>query len=156
MMYAEHSPVMTLRGDGALSSRVTQRLHTRRPGRLTVASGRVWLTRQGDLDDHVLSAGEALRLRADEHLVVEPWVGGTSACLSWRSDQPRAFALRAVGAVIGAVSAWRAAVLRLLAASLGDLGARLLAWARNAEASARRAHGAISCGDSSASSGALQ
>ena len=144
MMRAEHSMRLTLGADGAFSAPGARRLHTRRPGRLTVAHGRVWLTREGDLDDHVLSAGQTLQLRADEQVVVEPWIGGTSACLAWRGDQPRAFALREAAAVSAALRALRAAVLRSLATGLGDAGARLLAWARSAEASASRAQGAIS------------
>jgi Protein of unknown function (DUF2917) len=156
MTYAEHTFLLPLCGDGALSARGARSLQTRRSGRLTVASGRVWLTRRGDLDDHVLSAGEALRLRADEQAVVEPWVDGTSVRLAWRGDQPRARVLRWADAVRAAMVGLRATALRGLGDALAVSGERLLAWARNAEASASRAQGAISRGESSASSGALQ
>ncbi|HJV62064.1 MAG TPA: DUF2917 domain-containing protein [Albitalea sp.] len=56
-------------------------------GEFTVLSGRVWLTRQGDLDDHVLGAGERFALRAGDVAVVEAWQRGQDACVAW---QPRA------------------------------------------------------------------
>jgi Protein of unknown function (DUF2917) len=156
MMYAEHTFMLPTCGDSTLSAGGARLLQTRRSGRLVVAAGRAWLTRQGDLDDHVLSAGETLRLRADDQVVVEPWVDGTSVWLAWRSDQPRARVFRGVEALIGAVVGLRAAAWRGLGGALVAAGARLLAWARSAEASASRAQGSISRGESSASSGALQ
>jgi hypothetical protein len=35
-----------------------------RPAWLSVVSGRIWLTRAGDPDDHFLHAGQAMRLEA--------------------------------------------------------------------------------------------
>jgi len=153
MTYAQQTTsLQPLFCDGPLLARGARRLRSRRAGRLVVASGRAWLTRQGDLDDHVLSAGQALHLHANEQVVVEPWVGGTPVRLWWRSDQPRTLALRVAEAAL----ALRAGLARALAATLAAAGTRLLAWARTAEANASRAQGSISRGESSASLGALQ
>jgi hypothetical protein len=149
MTILQHSVFYPLRGDGALQASGVRLLRTRRPGRLLVRSGRAWITRQGDPDDHVLSAGEAVELRADEQVVVEPWDGGSPVRLAWCSAQRRAALLRAGAALRGAALRW---VARFAAAA----GVRLSALARSAAASANRAHGAIACGESSASSGALQ
>ena len=149
MTILQHSVFYPLRGDGALQACGVRLLRTRRAGRLTVKSGRAWITRRGDLDDHVLSAGQTVELRAHEQVVVEPWEGGTQVRLAWCSAQRRAALLRGVEAL-------RAGALHLLAGWSRAAGDRLLALARSAAASASRAHGAIPCGESSASSGALQ
>ncbi len=149
MTILQHSVFYPLHGDGALGACGVRLLRTRRPGRLTVKSGRAWITRSGDLDDHVLSAGQAVELRADEQVVVEPWDGGTPVKLAWCSAQRRAAILRAADTL-------RGALLRGVARWSAVAGERLLALARSAAASAKRAHGAMPCGESSASSGALQ
>ena len=149
MTILQHSVFYPLLGDGALQACGVRLLRTRRPGRLVVKSGRAWITRQGDLDDHVLSPGEAVELRADEQVVVEPWDGGTSVRLAWCGAQRRAALLRGLDGL-------RARVLRGVAAGSASAGERLLALARNAAASARRAQGSMPGVESSASSGALQ
>lgn len=58
-----------------------------RPARamlLTVREGRIWLTRAGDPDDHVLAEGESLAVAAGQRLYVEPWRPGEAARLSWQ------------------------------------------------------------------------
>lgn len=152
MTILQHSVFYPLLRDDALQACGARSLRTRAPGRLVVKAGRAWITRQGDLDDHVLSAGQAVELRADEQVVVEPWESGTPVRLAWCSAQRRAAPLRGADAL-------RGAVLRAVARGSAAAGARLLglaALARNAAASASRAHGAMPCGESSASSGALQ
>lgn len=149
MTILQHSVFYPLLSDGVLLACGARLLRTRRPGRLMVSAGRAWITRQGDPDDHVLSAGEVVRLKADEQVVVEPWVGGTQVRLAWCGDQPRALSLRWAEGL-------RAAALRALAGLATTLGGRLLALARSSDASASRAQGAMPCGESSASSGALQ
>lgn len=149
MTILQHSVFYPLLGEGALETCSARLLRTRRAGRLTVESGRAWITRRGDLDDHVLAAGEAVELGADEQVVVEPWVGGTPVQLAWHSAQRRAVLLRGADAL-------RERVLRGVALGAAAAGERLLALARSAAASARRAQGVIACGESNASSGALQ
>ncbi len=149
MTILQHSVFYSLRGDGALQANGVRLLRTRRPGRLLVKSGRAWITRQGDPDDHVLSAGQAVELRADEQVVVAPWEDGSSVRLTWCGAQRRAALLRAAVAL-------RGAALRGVARVAAAAGVRLSALARSAAASASRAHGAMPCGESSASSGALQ
>jgi len=130
------------------------RLQARRSGWLAVQRGRVWLTRDGDADDHVLARGERIWLGAGEGLVVEPWQADAGAHLAWLhtvADEglvAQAAGLRREGF---AADAWRGA-----AAVLRGAAGRLLAAARSAEARASRAHGRISAGDSMASCGALQ
>lgn len=144
-------------------------------GWLWVDSGSVWITRQGEGIDHVLSAAEALYLHRGDQLVAEPWCAGQAVGLRWAqaSDTQALAALRrAEGAAVlrparssgapvaGAAAAaglpWGDAAWRGLAASLRGLAGRLAAAARRAEAMASRAQGRMAAGDSRASSGALQ
>ena len=149
MTILQHSSPLPLSTDGIWSACGARLLRTKRAGWLTVAAGRAWVTRQGDLDDHVLSAGERLALRADERVVIEPWTGNSSVRLAWRGDPLHARALRAIDRLLGVFFGAAASVL-------AALGARASAWARRADARAKRAHGSIARGESSASSGALQ
>jgi hypothetical protein len=108
MTILQHSVFYSLLGDGALQACGVRLLRTRRPGRLVVKSGRAWITRQGDLDDHVLSAGDAMDLRAHEQIVVEPWEGGTAVRLSWCGAQRRAAFLRGAEALRAGALRWLA------------------------------------------------
>lgn len=103
-------------------------------GELTVLAGRVWLTGQGDCEDHVLTTGERVRLEAADAVVMEAFDRATTANVVWR---PR-------GSLF--------AQLRLREA----FGVAFAALARKAASRARRAQGSISCGDSIACSGALK
>jgi len=144
MMILQHSGSTRWFVDGTLSTCGARLFRSRRPGLLTVSAGRAWVTRVGDSNDHVLDAGHALLLRADEQVVVEPWVNGSPVRLAWRSDQRPALPARVVDALAAA------------ARRLGVTALRLLACARNAAASDRRAHGSMARAESSASSGAVQ
>jgi hypothetical protein len=155
MTILQHSPALLLSADGVLSACRARLVRTRRAGRLTVAAGRAWVTRQGDLDDHVLAAGQQLALGADERVVIEPWDGRSAVRLAWSGDQ-RAGVLRALERLAAGARRLRAALLGATAAILDALGVRALAWARTAQARAKRAQGSIAGAESSASSGALQ
>lgn len=113
-------------------------------GELTVLEGRVWLTRDSDLGDHRVEAGERLRLAVGENAVIEPWDAGHAVSVQWKPRRQGFF-----GAVL-------AEPLRALAWALGALAGGFSALARSAAASASRAQGCISGGDSMASSGALK
>lgn len=134
----------SLRLAGALA------LQARTGGWLQVQCGQVWITRSGDGLDHVLSAGQRLRLSRGERVVVEPWQAGQAARLAWGAG-----AAGPQGAA-GADQGWRAGGLRVLARGLRVAAGRLSAAARSAEARARRAQGSMAAGDSMASSGAVQ
>ena len=113
-------------------------------GELTVLEGRVWLTRDSDLGDHRVEAGERLRLAVGENAVIEPWDAGHAVSVQWKPRRQGFF-----GAVL-------AEPLRALAWALGALAGGFAALARSAAARASRAQGCISGGDSMASSGALK
>lgn len=113
-------------------------------GELTVLEGSVWLTRDSDLGDHRVEAGERLRLAVGENAVIEAWDAGHAVSVQWK---PRRQGF--LGAVL-------AEPLRALAWALGGLAGGFNALARSAAASASRAQGCISGGDSMASSGALK
>lgn len=113
-------------------------------GELTVLDGRLWLTRDGDLGDHFVDAGQRVRVAVGENAVIEPSRAGETVSLRWR---PRRQSF--VGAVL-------AEPLRGVAFLAGRLAAGFAALARSAAASASRAQGCISGGDSIASSGALK
>lgn len=100
-------------------------------GELQVIAGRLWVTGHGraDLvDDHLLRAGERLRVGDGHALVLETWDRTAPVVLCW---QPRA-------------PAWQGVVYRF--------AARL----RSAASTARRSQGCIAGGDSIASCGALK
>ena len=113
-------------------------------GELAVLQGRVWLTRDGDLGDHFIDAGQKVRLGIDENAVIESAYTGQSVSLHWTPRRQSFF-----GAVF-------AEPLRGAAFLAGVAARGFAALARRAAASACRAQGSIDCGDSIASSGALK
>lgn len=92
-------------------------------GVIAVADAAVWLTRDGDPDDHVLAPGQTLAVRRGDRLTAEPW----------RSAQPARLLF-----VPAARPAWQQAGWQLLARLAGALGARLIALAHSAELQACR------------------
>ena len=137
-----------------------------------------------DLGDHFLRPGESLALRAGQRLVLEPWDASTDApaWFSWDPQtataqnphraargwsvavgQPLIDLRLALGGVARALGGAAGAMLRLGAGLAGfaiDLlaGRARLAGAErafSADSRASRAHGAMNCTDSIASTGAL-
>jgi Protein of unknown function (DUF2917) len=113
-------------------------------GDLTVIDGCVWLTRDGDLGDHVIDAGQRLRIGVGENAVIESARTGQAVTLRWDPRRQGFF-----GALL-------AEPLRGAAFLTGALARGFAALARSAAASASRAQGCIAGGDSIASSGALK
>ena len=108
-------------------------------GRLTVETGRLWLTR-GEHDE-LVAAGQSVVV--DGNAVVESWDHGVIAALRW---QP------APGvAQRGATVLRRGFARGFFAAAAG-----LALLARTAASTASRIQGCISAGDSIASSGAVK
>ncbi|MEP7099929.1 MAG: DUF2917 domain-containing protein [Burkholderiales bacterium] len=135
----------------AQSNRTVQRLASgealhlgRLGGELTVVDGRVWLTRDGDLGDHVVEAGQKLRLAVNENAVIESAQTGGSVTVRW---YPRRQSL--VGALLAEPLRGVAFLTGLAASGLGRL-------ARSAAASASRAEGCIKGGESRGASIALK
>jgi hypothetical protein len=113
-------------------------------GELTVVEGRVWLTRDNDLGDFVVEPGERVRLAVGENGVIESLNPRGDIVLRWN---PRRQSF--VGALLAEPLSGAAFLAGLAARGFGAL-------ARSAAASACRAQGSISGGDSIASSGALK
>ena len=74
----------------AHSNRTLQRLASgealhlgRLGGELAVVEGRVWLTRDGDLGDHVVEPGQRVRLGVDENAVIESARTGDAVAVRW-------------------------------------------------------------------------
>lgn len=105
-------------------------------GEFSVISGRVWLTRSGDLEDHVLAGGERVQLLPDEQVLIEPFARDEPAVVYFKSRSPA----RPVAA-----AAYSAAArgLRLAAGGLRRAGVAFDALARNAACNACRAQGCI-------------
>jgi Protein of unknown function (DUF2917) len=68
-------------------------------GRLEVLHGRVWLTRSGDLDDHVIDTGQGIVVPPSGSALVEAWGDAEPALVAWR---PRTFLERIGAALQGA------------------------------------------------------
>ena len=63
-------------------------------GTLEVLHGRVWVTRAGELDDHIVVSGETLSIPGSGQAVVEAWNDAAPALIAWEP--------RAVGERVGA------------------------------------------------------
>ena len=112
-------------------------------GELEVLDGRVWLTRRGDTEDHVLEAGQRMRISPSESVVVEQWQRDQPALVDWK---PRAQPLRLVALLRdGAALGLRAVAFgaRSVAGALREAETGFAALARRAAAMARRAQGCI-------------
>jgi hypothetical protein len=68
-------------------------------GRLEVLYGRVWLTRAGDLDDHVIDTGQGIVVPPSGNALVEAWGDAEPALVAWR---PATFLDRIGAALRGA------------------------------------------------------
>jgi hypothetical protein len=123
----------------------------RGPGELAVLEGRVWLTREGDMVDHVLARGERIQIDWADRVVVESWERDRAATLQWRPVERRRPSQLRAGGLRGLAALAAGAALAFARA-----GAGFDALARSAASSARRAQGCINCGDSMASSGAAK
>lgn len=113
-------------------------------GDLIVVDGRVWLTRDGDLGDHLVEPGQTLRLAVNDNAVIESARTGATVTVRWYPRRQSFF---------GALAE---EPLRGLAFLTGLLARGFVALARSAAVSASRAQGCINGGDSMASSGALK
>lgn len=134
-----------------LSMHETQHLLATEPAWLMAIGARLWVTRQGDADDHVLAPGERLPVACGDRLVVGPWSPGDGAGWVWQSR----------GSAAGHVSVygWRrlpAALRGAAARVLRGAAAGLAALARRAAAMASRAQGCMRPGESIASAGTVQ
>ncbi len=128
-----------------------QLLHLASGGELKVIEGRVWLTRRGDLNDHLIEPGQRIRIRGSEAAIIETWRPTDTARVQW-SPRPQNVLSLAVAEVLRGLAYLAGGAERGLRTAAGALDA----LARHAASSARRAQGCISAGDSIASSGALK
>ena len=112
-------------------------------GEFAVVEGRVWLTRRGDLDDHVLSAGAHVVLEPGDDVVVENWAPGEPARLRWSRRYASPRGERLLRDAFGAGLRFVAEAALGSAAGLRRAGGGLEALARNAASMARRAQGCI-------------
>ncbi len=109
------------------------------PGELTVVDGRVWLTRPHDPDDHVLAAGQRIRLGAGRGVLVEAWDREAGAVVRW-TLRPRG---RRRAAAWAGVLGLAAALARRAAAGFEGLGRGFDAAARSAASGAGRDPGRV-------------
>jgi len=56
------------------------------PAWLVVREGALWVTRSGDIDDHVLARGERLAVARDDDLVVQSWRRDLPAVWDWQAQ----------------------------------------------------------------------
>ncbi len=131
-----------------LSMQEVQHLLVTEPAWLMPRTGSVWVTREGDLNDYVLGAGQRLALARGDNIIVAAWHEGQPALWDWSPMQP-ARRYRLARAAAGLAFDAAARVLRGAADALAAL-------ARSAAAMACRAQGSIRRGDSIASAGTVQ
>ena len=131
-----------------LSMQEVQHLLVTEPAWLMPRSGSVWVTREGDLADYVLDAGQRLALARGDRVAVGAWSEGEPALWDWTPMRPASRYRLLRGAV--------AAAFDVTARALRGAADGLAALARSAAAMACRAQGCIRCGDSMASAGTVQ
>lgn len=131
-----------------LSMQEVQHLLVTEPAWLMPRAGCLWVTRQGDLNDYVLGAGQRLALTRGDRVSVGAWSASEPALWDWTPMQP-AQRYRLAREVAGLAFDATARVLRGAAEGLAAL-------ARSAASMACRAQGCIKAGDSMASAGTVQ
>jgi Protein of unknown function (DUF2917) len=131
-----------------LSMQEVQHLLATEPAWLLSRAGSLWATREGDLNDYVLGAGERLALARGDRVAVGALDAAQPAAWEWQPmHAPRRYRRLRAALAFGLDAAAR--VLRGAADGLAAL-------ARSAAAMACRAQGSIRCGDSIASAGTVQ
>jgi len=73
----------------------------RQGGRLDVITGRVWLTREGELDDHLVAGGQSVCVEGSAAAVIEAWDDRHPAVVAWHPRPPLARAAKALRAAFG-------------------------------------------------------
>lgn len=73
----------------------------RRGGRLEVITGRIWLTREGELDDHVVAGGQSVCVEGSAAAVIEAWDDRHPAVVAWHPRPPLARAAAVLRAAFG-------------------------------------------------------
>jgi hypothetical protein len=131
-----------------MSMHKTQHLLITEPAWLTAFGGRLWVTRDGDLNDYVLEPGQRVAVGRGDQVTVGAWAPGEPTRWTWTpaTEPPRYGFLRT-----GVALAFGAAARALRGAADG-----FAALARSAASIAKRAQGCISGGDSIASAGTVQ
>ena len=114
---------------------------------LVAVDAALWVTRSGDLDDHVLASGDRLAVQRGDDLVLESLSLDRPVAWRWQAAAQSHYGWRR--ALLAPVFGFAARVLRGAAEGLAAL-------ARSAAAIASRAHGCINAGDSRASAGTVQ
>ena len=110
-----------------------QRWVAPRPAWVVAREGVLWVTRSGDLDDHVLARGERLAVARGDDLVIQSWRRDLPAVWDWQAQAAPANAgLRRNALAWG----WGRA-----ATGLGGAAVAFAALAREAAARACRAEG---------------
>jgi hypothetical protein len=131
-----------------LSMQEVQRLLVVEPAWLMPQRGCLWVTREGDLNDYVLHAGQRLALARGDRVAVGAWDAHEPALWDWTPMRP-ASRYRLLRDAVGAGFDFTARALRGAADGLAAL-------ARSAASMACRAQGCIKAGDSIASAGTVQ
>lgn len=115
----------------------------RAAGEFAVLEGRVWLTRRGDLDDHVFGAGESFVLEPSDDVVIEPWRHDEPARLAWQPSVQVPRVERLGRDLLGSLLRRLAAVALAAAEGLRRAGVAFDALARSAASIERRAQGCL-------------
>jgi hypothetical protein len=127
----------------------TQRILAHEPAWLMAVGGRLWVTREHDLQDHVLAPGDRLYVRRGDDLVLSGFDTRATTAWQWQPLPAPAWRQALRRRVFGAA-------LAAVARGLRDVADGFAALARRAAEIACRAQGSISAGDSIASAGAVQ
>ncbi len=115
-------------------------------GEIVVLEGRLWLTRDADLGDHVIEPGQRVDLAAHENAVIEPMFRNEPVLMYWTPHR-RSIAVAVLAPALAAVAhlaTWAAVGFTVLAAAATRLAIRAGAWRND-----RRADAAI-CPDATA------
>jgi hypothetical protein len=118
--------------------RDTQRIQASRAAWLVATAGVLWVTRSGDIDDHVLARGERLAVVRGDDLVLQSWRHDQPAVWDWQAKPDARYGLRR-----GLLAwAWGRTARGLRAAAEA-----FAALARSAADRACRVQGSVAAGD---------